>query len=452
MVRPQDWGDQKPSDLDDTPPVSPTVERTEHSYSIDPPRPESQPTDRTKDFSPDPNIANIPEQPRRVYTGIVVKHVNSKDDFPRKYWILREDGATGYARLLKQDLYTDILIGNEVNIVQAPEEDGWVITGNSRPFELPQMMLELVTTTFASETTLIPLTIKEAYPIDDTFGVDTFETIKLLAPGVIEVTKDAVFDIHYCVDVENAFPDVPIYDLGIAVTCPDNYLTQQSEEEPCVKLPLIEFNKQNGFDLRTDESKCSAFISLKSDCQDSILNQQGAYPGEDAFWTQSPYIGGHLTIGTKTDGWLRWGSKNGSAIKGRGSLKTMLPPAPPTTSCDFLVADGKGEDCVSLGWRQPGGTGVIQTLEVLEWQYQTKTVTVTVSDASGGYCYCDVEAEVEVPVPIFKTCSYTVSHGLVIDDTCDHIEETTCDNAIQCYQPRACISDPCDYLDDSRGE
>lgn len=458
MARPEDWGDQFPSDLDDEPPVSPTTQRTEHSYSIDPVREEAKPKDELKDFSPDPNIRQVPDAPRHVYSGTVMAHVNNKDAFPRKYWVMREDGALGTARVAKQDLYSDIKVGDEVSIIQAPEEEGWIIIGNVRPFELPQMILEIGGDVLTTQKILIPYIVKEEYPIDDSFGVDTFETIKFISPGTVQVTHDAVYEIQFALTVEHYISDNPIYYIDVEAVCPDG--SYSACDVGTIVAPKIEFNKQNGFCVRQEYNNCTAFVELNCGVEDTILNKQKL--NQDPFWTQSPRFGGHLTIGTQHQpSWLRWKDKDGPGIMARGKLRTMLPPQPPGSSCDFLVADAKGDDIVSLSWLKPGGNGTIKTLELVEWQYNDTTVDVSSSLSIDGYeCYCDlsgeITAEVSIPVPVFRQCSYVVKRGLIIsggdpDGGCSYITPTICDDPTYLASATAEACDPCNYLSDDIG-
>ena len=428
-MRPKDYGDQKPSDLDDVTPADPTDGFSELDYTLSGPD--------AKKFKTRDNSTEAPGRPdqeqhvlRTDWTGIILGWANARGDQPRRYWVLRQDGKLGTGRTLQQlERYHDYRPGDDVGLIEDNVPNEFVIVGSPKPLELPQMYLQYNADgerAGGNVPFVIPFDTEVAnYPIDNSFG--GFGEIEHPAPGSILVTQQALYDIHAVVVLEHDESLESHFPFWFEVECPPNPTNDVNDDSP-IRVSKLSFSKQQAFKLKFDPAKCVLFLEIKAPLIDSLLNQQTE---GGAFWTQDIKLGGNLSLGTQVgQGWLKFHNVWLSAEPG-GNAKILLPSSIPEEGCSYLIAKGitPEDNCVQLGWQDPGGNGVLKTLE-----FNGSPVLDPGDNYAlwyGGYYQ-----------PL-KECSYIVEHGLIISDSCGNISPPECNFPAICDDTTGGIYDPC---------
>ena len=467
MTRPEDYGDNFPSDTGDEIPGNPTDGFAEVDYRIEGLEAENRPLKGPRDFIPSPLIED-PEPPEQeTWSGIIVKWLNGLKDFPRRYMVLREDGKYHEAfswTVLPFEEYKpghDVVI-QRVNIKdQVPliPEDIYVIVGKPRPQE--SQIVDLYCSEQACYNTpfIVPFSATKArmppFADADHFSDPAPDHWKIDAVGVgqIRVLQDtrAMYHIEYTINLELDKPDPRIADLRVELGCwlPDDLEYTLEEED----TPKLWFNRQNGFHLqkRTD---CTTSLMLGSrNCKDSILNQQDL--DKPAYWTNSPQFGGNIRLGTdQGTAWIKFGNPDQDFLwlgEQGGKLKFKFPSAAPTKNNAIMVAlRTDGEEVVEAGWEEDGvsGTVNIQTSTIASWVY---TYVPLPGDWTGyegcmtgvienGGCY-----SFPVARPVYEDCTLTIRNGVVVGG-CGLVNAPAPESPIA-YDWDPCKSDPCEYED-----
>lgn len=348
-IRPPDYGDQFPSDIDDTTPESPTTNYAEQDYDVLSGDGASSPPSPLNEFVPGDADEEIPPVPKTVYTGIIIQRANAVD--PPEYWVLRQDGALGTARALYVTEFEEYRQGDGVSLIEDEAPDAWIIIGGADEDELCVVRYERLSNQVISsdgDTDIVWNDQRIRLPIDNTFGGR--DDIKLKDGGVeFEIGRDCVVDVEVQIIVEydNAKEAEP---SDYAVGCvPTSGLTTAGSDVP-VTSPRLNFSKQQGFKIEK-HTNCQAWVSIDSPLTDAVLNDQGAEP----FWTTCPKFGASLSIGTQVD--YPWLKIKNFWLRGLGNYKLNFPNAvPPSEGAVLEVYDISG-NCVSLMWRAQNLTG-----------------------------------------------------------------------------------------------
>lgn len=138
--------------------------------------------------------------------------------------------------------------------------------------------------------------------------------------------------------------------VSAACACASNGAAM--EVENVERANRITFDKGVGFKIYRDFAENgNACVSLYGCLPNSILNQQQPFP-QRPVWTQSPRLGGNLTIG----GALKFGGDQGGSVMGSGS-HIRLPGYSDGCGYPVEVVGTKG-NCIQLGYGIKGYTGL----------------------------------------------------------------------------------------------
>jgi hypothetical protein len=281
--------------------------------------------------------------------------------------------------------------------------------------------------------------------------------------GSVEITGEGEFLIEVDWGVTLGTTDDPAETISAIYTQTGCWRFQELEDATraakWIKSPKIWFNEQNGFRLQYDPEDCTANISLYSEKEDTILNQQ--YPELSVgvkdpnvwpYWTDEPKIGNSIQIGTQVhQGWVKIGSEQEHVWLSKGGfggrLKLKFPSGPPCGSdpetvstiqsfSGFLYAQAVFGECVQLGWRRPGKTGSFKVLSCDIDHYD--------------YCYTYVPGE-EVqycPEPVHACYTLEFQNGLFIGSGSQFDKNPTRPGVTYCCWKDPDPFDPCGQLED----
>jgi hypothetical protein len=444
MARPRDYGEKFPGDSDDVDPVDPTDGRVEIDYDIGSGAFDTleQPMVEVDPLVPDADIEPVQLTTPDAVTGTILAWANDKNDFPRLYWVTEQSGGLGVARTENNREGADYRPGDSVTMVEGTEENTYLITATQRPDELSGIDLAFTSVAGKKLESSGPFkvefdTVLEEFPVDNTWG--RYQDLTLGVDADVIVGDDGVFDIFFNVTVEHADPDAT--SVGSRMALGTGCVPANGVNTENASVYKLLFDRSAGFKLELNEADCTHSLTFSAS-PDMMLNVYDDYNSGRPVWTDSPRIGKSFQIGTQdAQAWVKIGPGYSHAWIGAGrqSSKMMyrLPPKEPTSSCDYLVVDAytppqltgylddlgvphltQAGHLVELGWRQPGGTGIVKGA------YQIDEYTI------GGY-----------QVPIFEAVEYVVENGLIISGYC--ISPTVCNKTGVHYDTRDKGIDSC---------
>lgn len=207
MLRPNDYGDQYPSDQDDVAPGNPTDAYAELDYVVNPLTPKVRPPAVLETFTPDANIEEINPLKRNVKTGIIVEPgLKSTPDNPT-FMVIHQDGDYTECICLENvdgEIYS---CGDVVTLVESDASQGsvtdhtvWVINGPGRGEEQPVIVMKRTADAVVADGQNIDfVTEVEKLPIDNAFGTN-FDALKLDGHDIV-VGKDGMYEIKVIVTV-----------------------------------------------------------------------------------------------------------------------------------------------------------------------------------------------------------------------------------------------------------
>lgn len=419
-MRPQDYGDQNPSDSGDQAPVSPTDGFTELDYDIKQRESKGYPVEMGRDLVPEAGIENPEPHKADGWAGLVTEILNEKDAWPRLFRVILRTGKLITAKAYSM-LNSEVLkIGDDVTVMVDNTTEEYIISSGHRQREGQILDAETQWPRQSAEEQIVWFDqTNTKIPIDDAFTDGEHEKIKLEPDGKITVRPDgsAVYEINFsiCVAVVKN-EDLPgkIYLAQECFNSTDYWGSYFAE----TKYSKLAFNTYNGFKLSGADG-CGALVSMGSNIADSVLNQQGTENGfgssvvYPAKWTDGPKFGGSTQISSTTSGgWLKIGPwYNHVWLSGPmygGKLKLRLPSRSPHYKYSFLIAHNNGLDEGNLGlgmggttiseWLRPGCTGQV-TLQ-----------TGTIFDYT--YCYHDTGY---CAIPRYVAVTLDIRHGLIYD-------------------------------------
>ena len=444
-MRPRDWGDSKPGDADDVAPNDPTGNYSELDYELGGPTftPLRQPLRGPRPLIPDADEEPPAEEPRHSYEATILGWYSGETEFPRKYWVQRQDGAVGIAKSYDDTDDCNYREGDIVCIVAANEEDQYLIVTRPASDELPSIDVSLNSEVGGDEEFKVAFDVtNEKFPVDGTWGNE--EAITLEA-GNVRINKSMIVDVHFNVSVEHdqATEDAEVgARVRVGVSCIDSSASASVVEDNTNKLL---FDQALAFDIKRNLEECTHHITINLPGSlvhsNSVLNVYRDYDEKKPIWTASPVFGGSVTVAKDvSNGWLKIGAGTSHAwiSKARTSQKMMfrLPGGPPSSSCDFLVVDaytepeGLAGHLVELTWLPPGVTGTIQIPYITGY---TQCMTA--------YGYCDI--------PEFDYHEYQVKRGLITLGWL--LEQTVCNKTGVHFDAADWGYNPCDPNTTSKG-
>lgn len=443
--RSRDFGDQFPSDQDDTPPPDPTAGFQEVDYEIESLIGHDIGVPWSSAIAPDPGIEPTDEDIVRTWFALILEKVDPlssdySDTYPvDQYWVLRQDGKRVHAYNVTEELGEYYKTGDDVIIRKdsaGPHNDeaiyGWIIIGKEQPRESALLDLTLSDDTpCTSNPFIIPFdTIVSQLPPDDNEVFGTKQDVTLEDEGIVKVycEGEALFHIEFTVTIAFCNPVTEGLDR-ISVESGCWYNAELFDVGKGISTPKIWFAKQNGFKVLWDKRDCTANVSIGTDAfPDAVLNQQFPEPLGMAFWTDSPRFGGDVSIGTQRGtAYAKIGNQSQYAwlTHGGGKIKFRFPKSSPAATPAFLMGAARKGECVQSSWMDVGGTGKIQALScvVSHWEYcyidctQQQFLTeeggqllfednVTFESESYSYQYC--------AIPYYECYEWTVCNGLVV--------------------------------------
>lgn len=350
---PKDYGDPKPSDLDDVPPINRGDLLEEHSYRV------SQ-IGKGKDVKPrlpaqvNPDTGQqLQKLPRRTsHMAVIVR----REAFNR-FLVLRQDGRRGIATTRGDDQqYDGLSVGEYVSIEAAEIPDTYYITGCTRNKELDSLVLY--------NGIEIGPTNTQRQIFFDTVELKTGSRIETFAGG-FRVLKDrfALYEISYSVTVEAEQQSIETSgEVVVSNNCPP---IQTHELERPRSFNEISFERESGFRVdETSQERCKAFVSLNVPRED-YLPRTSIFNSVE--WTDHPYVANSMTVGTQVpQGWLHLTNINNRTVSlaaGNRTNQIMFPNNIPVVGSHLFISGLLGE-AIQLRWtKSGGGTGRIQAYD-----------------------------------------------------------------------------------------
>lgn len=434
--RPADYGDQYPSDSADVSPGDPTDGFSEVDYEVSAFDGKKRKAKADREFFPDAQQRDDELVDREHWAGVIVEVSNGVDIYPRVYQVLRDDGrlveAFSYEVLPSEEFKP----GHDVIIQRVTKDpETFNVTGKTRAKELQVLQVKISSGTykcFAGQTTVPFDEIDLRLPpedIDDQFTdpAPANVKLKLFPPGIqSKFDEETLCTISFTLNVKLNDPRDISNPIHVTEGCWKPDVFERVQPNKAHYSSLLWFNRENGFRVEYDTNDCSIVIMLASKCEDSILNQQDKEKA--AFFTDSPKLGGNLSLGTKKPGWLMFGTEDQPRLwlsDGGGELKFRFPVAPPSYNGAFFVADKVSGSCVQGGWLEPGVSGNIT--------FQTNIIDSYITHVIYGYT---------INIPLYKSCTLTVDRG-IITNGCGLSPNTQTGGAV-CYVPYSCEDHQCD--------
>lgn len=351
--RPQDFGDQFPSDLGDTPPGSPVDGYQERDYRIrrrtvrgSRPRPEVQAT-------PNLNVERPRPEPRVSFMGVIVKRVHGN-----RYIVLRQDGKRGFGFTRGDDDVYDVLLPGETVSMHADQTPGvWTIEGSERRKEMGSIRVTNSSALITTADRLIPLDVLINQTGTDENGVN----LKMQQfNGGIRVLQNFSGQYEISVAVNVQYTD-PQKDQGNQTRFRAACIGDPDGTPADLSPNIVTFDRNVGFTIGWDQGNCEAQVSMKISESDYMLYSPDG--GGRAVWTNNPKIAGCLEVGTRASiGWLKLVGGEGGGFtwlgNGEGNLKIRFPGSVGEVD-SHLIVEAKTGEAVKLAFSKPGGTGKI---------------------------------------------------------------------------------------------
>lgn len=391
-VRPRDYGDPRPSDLDDTPPSNPASNYSEIDYTID----KSGGGRKTKPRAnatlyPDQKVPEAVRPARDTFAGLLISQTTDRGVYPTQYTCLRQDGKYGIAKVFgaEDSPYTEHRAGDQVALISSQIPDEWLIVSAPRSVLQPNLEVKLSSLTEVVTNTSITIPFNET--VTD-IGNGQSEIILAANGAVIVGTREeAHYDIEYQITV--VFLDPNSSTVGSTIKAGLNCTASSGTDVDTVFANQLLMSKLSGFKLRKN-GNCSAEYYLNGNSTDYLLHQPAG--GGPAKWTGDVGVAGSIKVGTKlTQGWVKIGGKvwfgNGDA-----DVHYRFPNEVPKFG-DFLVVTAVNGPCVQLSHFR-GGNGTIRAYDCYNqcqsWVVKKGLIIsgpgiTTPLESSGGQVVCD---------------------------------------------------------------
>lgn len=352
VIRPRDYGDQFPSDLDDEPPLSPLFGFSEADYST------------AKSIA-----ADVRARPLREGTLDLAKE---KPDYPKTdsfrgivssrigdgvYLVYRRDGKLVEATVANDEKnYNGFLVGDIVTVNMGEDGQTNWMSGGASNFELG-----VITATL--EVAVGPTNTPRHIPVTSeiTLTGDSFEIVA----GNIKCTREDVTltEVSYSVTVRCVNPVDE--NKGTKISVKQICTTVENHGlDKILPAKIVAFNKKVGFIVGWDQSSEEAQVSMNIGETDYV--PQSPSGGGEVIWTDGMEVGNYVKVGSGVaQGWIRICSNGGSyAWLGHGdkALKMRMPNNDPSQDAHLFVYGFTGE-AVQLKWTKSGLTGTLTVYE-----------------------------------------------------------------------------------------
>lgn len=352
-VNPNDYGDPKPSDLDDVAPVNRGDLLEEHAYRITRPIGKRivKPRDDVKvDPETEVQLQKLPA--RTSFMALILERLGVGE-----YRVLRQDGKRGIAYTHGDDTRYDALsIGEYVSLENGTIPNTYYITGDARHNELP-------TLTLYNSQDIGPTDTNKKINLDS-IELQTGESLLAIDGGFL-VFQDtyALYEINYSFTLEqqDIQGSVDGTSLSIGTVCPMPFLPEAKNTRDYNQIKL---DRDSGFYVKeSKDAVCTAFVSLAIPRNNYIPQSNFVLGVQSVSWSDGPTIGNKLTIGADVPkGWLKIQNSGESYVQlshGKQKLKFSFPNNVPVAG-SHLFASGVSGECVQSRWTRAGGTGMIQ--------------------------------------------------------------------------------------------
>lgn len=353
-VNPSDYGDPKPSDLDDVPPINRGDLLEEHAYRVsqagkgETVRPRFPAT-----VNPDAEVEPKKLPPRHSYTAVILERLQRG-----QYRVFRQDGFVGIAYARGDDTQYDALqVGEYVVLEKSNLPDIYYIIGSQRLNELSTLCLY--------NTQEIGPTNTERQIFLDAIDLKTGSEIDHFAGGFMALKDQwALYEINYSFSIEQTDDtnnnNVSSISVGEECNIERNLVPL---DNPRVFTGL-RFDNRSGIRVRQSaDDSCNAIVRLE-------VHAEGMMPQSNVDgtvrWTEGPELGHKLTVGTEGNGWIFIRNAPGELgiTSGYRKLRTVYPNNAAFKGAFLRVKSYEphpdGLECVQFEWVKTGGTGVIQ--------------------------------------------------------------------------------------------
>jgi hypothetical protein len=346
MARPLDWGDPKPSDLDDSAPINPTAGFEEIDYEVGAVNRGSgvRPKNPRKD-TPDLQQAFVKSVKRTNFAGLITEVDSTK----RFYSVLRQDGFLGPAETMSDDRYYQAHeVGDVVSVSQSEAPDTYYFSGQSKPLEYSSISA-YSTQPYGPFNTEMELFFGETTEVT---GIDLE-----LGGGYIRVLRDlyGLYEIHYSAIFQCTDPDQSHTDSAIEVV---NECPEQSNSLGILSN-RINFDRGVGL-LVAQDGECATDVTIKVGETDYAPYSPAG--GGIIKWSNEPRIASAIKVGTMVgQGWVKIECNGaGKLWLGHGSqeLKLLFPSNAPSLA-SHLYASGIYGTAVKLKWTETPGCGTM---------------------------------------------------------------------------------------------
>lgn len=491
MARPNDYGDQFPSDLNDQPPSDPTEGFQEIDYDPSAFQSKGRKPQTNRNFVPDSGQETPAPITRSALYGVLLANVTGlpdakgvkRPDYPEIWQVLRQDGKIIEAFTTNTYKYEKRRAGDEVTLLRGTTDTEWTFVNRAHPREMQSIDVWNSAAARGNSTTFkVTLDkIKDQVPQTDIYSDKDPDHQKLkLKNGGVQVLEEttAWYEINFNATVqlekagsESVAPSTHVYQSGC---WKPNDLVDATALGKWINTAKLYFHANSGFRLYWDPSDCTANVGIYSGLQDSILNQQyketqsGLDRNQFACWTNAPKLGGSVYVGTQEAfGWVKIGRAAPNEDQapfvwhthsGWGKLRVKWPgEGPRNTNPNYtqsvavgsvlsvragFVSDKFG-DCIELGWTKPGINCKelqVQSCEIEKWEYCYI------------YTYCCEEDEQGNKTPVVlegyeQTCARPVHKCLTLEIKDGMITKADCDEKRPAAPIAACGNSPPKFFD-----
>ena len=387
-ANPEDYGDSKPSDLDDVPPQNRGGLLEEHAYRINK-RIESKLVKPRQPALVNPDLQQQVEKldVRTSFMAVILSRTRKGE-----YVVLRQDGKRGTAFTRGDDAIYDALSpGEYVSLENGTIPDTYYITGDARHLELDTLVLyntEIIGPTNTSKKITV-----------DAVELETGGTLEAFNGG-FRVLQDtfALYEISYSFSVEQTdnYEADGLASITIGNDCGSDSVYLEAPR------PFTGFRADQNSGLKVRHSvddRCNAYLAI--DVQKDNYVPTTTLLG-DTVWSDVGHIGNSLKVGMDVPrGWLHIGRafSKVSLAAGNKELKVIFPNNSPVNG-SHLFAEGIGThpfgECVQLRWTKAGGNGVIQAYncysQCVQWVVENGLIIsgpgITSPSGSGVYVDC----------------------------------------------------------------
>lgn len=351
-ANPEDYGDPKPSDLDDVPPQNRGDLLEEHAYRI---RKQLSKIIKPKQpalVNPDTQQQVEKVDVRTSWMALLLERIR-----PGEYRVLRQDGFRGIAYTHGDDTrYDSLQIGEYVSLEQGTIPGTYYITGDARHNELSTLVLyntEIIGPTNTSKKITV-----------DAVDLETGDSLVAFDGGFRVLQQQfALYEISYSFSVEQT-DNYELDGMGsIAIGNNCEEVAQTYLESPRL-FTGFRAVQNSGLKIRHSvDDRCNAYLVLDVP-KDNYLPTTSLIG--DTAWSDVGHIGNSFKVGMDVPrGWLHIGRafSKVSLAAGNKELKMIFPNNNPVNG-SHLAVEGTHADtygmCVQTKWTRAGGTGVIQ--------------------------------------------------------------------------------------------